>query len=183
MDERDDYQEFLNKLQKRGSKPYKLGHCFGARDAFRWIRKNKWKALDGKPCDKLLYSKIISSVNQELVESLLDGHQVELPHQMGTLLLSRMPSWVKIVDGEVKTNYWTDWKKTLEYMYEDKEAREKHSRIRRINSYIYRIRYSKSSAHFQNRYFYKFRPNRSLKKALQTTVEKQKMYAEQREFY
>ncbi len=178
MGERDEYKEWLGKLQKWGSKPYRLGHCLGARDAFHWVRKNKWKALDGKPCDKLLYGKVISTVNQCLREMLLEGHQIEFPYQMGTILLSCYPAKIWESDGEYKTNYKVDWKKTLQYLWEDKEAMDNHPRIKRIEPRIYRVRYTKRKAHFQNRYFYLFRANRSLNRTLGRVSANQKIIAE-----
>lgn len=178
MEREEEYQEWLGRLQKRGSKPYKLGHCLGARDAFHWVRKNKWKALEGKPCDKLLYSQIISAVNKELAELLLEGHRIEFPHQMGSVLLSCYPAKVKVVDGEIKTNYKNDWQKTLQYMWENRGEEGEHTRIKRVETRICRIRYSKKGARFQNRYFYLFRANRSLARTLGRLSAKQKINAE-----
>ena len=177
-----DYQEFLNKLQKRGSKPHRLKHCLGSRDAFHWVRKNKWKALGGAPCDKLLYSKIISEVNKQLLEMLLEGHEIEFPYQMGSLLVNRTPAKVRIVDGVIETNYKINWKKTLQFLYEDKEALEEHKRIKNVNPYIYSIRYYKRKAVFLNKRFYYFRINRSLRKKLGLESVRCELPAEQIEY-
>jgi hypothetical protein len=88
------YQEFVGKLQKRGSKPHKISHCLGARDAFNWVRRNHWESLKGKHIDKLLYSQIISEVHKVLVDMLPEGHEVEFPYQMGSLVLSCTPAKV-----------------------------------------------------------------------------------------
>ena len=174
----EDYQEWLGKLQKRGSNPYKIEHCLGARDAFHWVRKNKWEALDGRTCDKLLYSRIISTVNKILVEKILEGHRVEFPYQLGHVLLTSTPANVRYVDGELKTNYLTDWKKTLSYMWEDEQARNNHTYVKRVQPFIYKVQYYKGKARYHNRFFYKFRPNRSIVKTMGAAVERQKMNAE-----
>ena len=172
----DQYQEFLGKLQKRGSKPYKISHCLGSRDAFHWVRKNKWEATGGKPVDKQLYSQIVSEVHKLLVEALIEGHEIEFPYQMGSMVLTRVPAKVFYEDGELKTNYRTDWKKTLEYRYH--EDPDGHKLIKRIQPFIYTVKYYKKRARFHNRKFYHFRPNRSLVRTLGAAVERGKMNAE-----
>lgn len=161
-----EYQEFLHKLQKRGSKAHHIGHCLGTRDAFRWVRKNKWKLLGGQTCDMYLYSKIINSVNLQLIDSLFEGHTVIFPHQMGSLLLVSTEGGVAMEGDEVKTNYKTDWKKTLQYWYEDEEARNSHKTVKCVQNRLYYIHYCKCGARYGNRGFYRFRPNRSLLKKL-----------------
>lgn len=165
-----EYQEFLNQLQKRGSKPHKLGHCLGTRDAWKWVRHNHWQKTGGEPVDQLLYSKIINEVNQILVEQMLEGHVFDLPYQMGSFLIASKPARVEEVDGELLTNYRTDWKKTLQYFYEDEEGRNQHKTIKRIQTEIYYIKYSKKGAKYHNRMFYKFRANRSFVKKLGAAV-------------
>lgn len=172
----DEYQEFVGKLQKRGSKPYRIGHCLGARDAFHWVRSHRWKATGDKPVDKLLYSQIVSEVNKVLAEMLLEGHDIEFPYQMGSLVLTRTPAKVRYEDGELKTNYRTDWKKTLEYRF--KEDKEGHELIKRIQPFIYSIRYYKKRAKYHNRRFYSFRANRSLVRIVGAAIEMGKVYAE-----
>lgn len=174
------YQEFLNKLQKRGSKPYKIAHCLGARDAWKWVRRNKWKALDGAPCSKLTYGDIISTVNSKLAELMLEGHEVELPYKMGSFILCSLPSRVFFEEGEYKTNYRTDWLKTLALWYEDEKARNTHKPIKRIAKSIYFIRYYKSRANYKNKRFYKFRANRSLVRKLGAAIERGRVNTEQR---
>lgn len=171
-----DYQKYLNSLQKRGSKAHSIGHCLGSRDAFAWVRRNHWKAVGGKPVDKLLYSRIVSEVNKELLSVLLDGHIVEFPHQMGCLSVIRSPARVVYEDGAMKTNYRTDWKKTLHYRYE--EDPESHLRIKRVQPFIYSIKYSKGKARYHNQKFYMFRVNRSLSRKLGTAVEESRIKAE-----
>lgn len=174
----EDYQTFLNKLQKRGSKPHKLSHCLGSRDAWKYIRKNKWKYLGGNPCDQSLYSKIISTVNKYLAEQLLEGHTVEFSCNMGSINVASVPSRVYMKEGELVNNYRTDWKKTLDLWYEDEEARNSHKTVKRIQKRIYLIKYNKEEARFHNMRFYSFRANRSLAKTLGREIEKRKIISE-----
>lgn len=166
-----DYQAFLNRLQKRGSKPHTIGHCLGTRDAWKWVRKNKWHRLNNKPLSQSLYSSIINTVNQFIIEQLLEGHEIELPNRLGSLYLASVPAKVVYKDGELKTNYRTDWLKTFSLWFEDEEAYNSHKRIKRVQKDIVFIKYDKHKANFINKRFYFFRANRSLVRKVGHTVE------------
>lgn len=172
----DQYQEFVGKLQKRGSKPHKISHCLGSRDAFHWVRKNHWKTTGDKPVDKQLYSKIVSEIHKVLIESLIEGHEIEFPYQMGSLVLTRTPAKVFYEDGKLRTNYRTDWKKTLDYRFN--EDPEGHQLIKRIQPFIYTVKYYKKGARYHNRKFYHFRANRSLLRLVGAAIERGKMNTE-----
>lgn len=178
----EDYQEFLNKLQKRGSNKYHISHCLGSRDAWKWVRKNKWECLKGQTCTSTLYSNIISTVNRMLAEQLLEGHEIEFPHQMGSLKLISVSPIVKNINGKIVTNYRTDWKKTLELWFTDKEARESHLPIKRVQNKIYHIRYNKKKAVYLNKSIYDFRLNRSLVRKLGEALERGKILTEAVEY-
>lgn len=166
-----DYQEFLNRLQKRGSKPHRISHCYGARDAWRWVRGNKWQAFNGHPFPQSLYSHIVGAVNQFLIEQLLEGHKIHLPCGMGTLYLASIPSKVHLEGSSLKTNYRTDWQKTLRLWYDDADARNKHQLVKRIQKDIVFIKYDKSGANYTNKKYYHFRANRSLVRKVGKAIE------------
>lgn len=170
-----DYQQFLSNLQHRGSKPHKIGHCLGTRDAYKWVRKNKWSALDGIPCNESMYSKIINAVNKSIIEHLLEGHSVALPYRMGELSIESRPTEVKFDNGKIRDNYLVDWQKTLQYWYEDKEALKAHKRIKRMQKYLYLIKYSSRGANYRYKNCYDFRVNRSLAKLITQEGSRRKM--------
>lgn len=170
-------KEFLFQLQKPGSKPYKLTHCYGARDAWKWVRRNKWAALNGNKCSETLYGDIISTINQKLAEKLLEGHRIDFPYNMGTLELTATEPDVYLKDGKMTNTYRIDWKKTLNYWYEDSKAREERKHIKRIQKYIYHIHYSKAKASYRNQKYYDLRLNRSLIRALGAKIDNEKLNA------
>lgn len=173
------YDEFVARIQKKGPHKYHISHCLGTRDAWKWVRKNKWEALGGKPFDQLLYSKVINDVNIILSQKLLEGHEVEFPYQMGCLLLTFLPTKVRYKDGKLKSTYRTDWKKTMELWYEDEEARKNRLFVKRIQSDIYFLRYFKSKANYKNKRFYVFKPNNKYFRSIGKTAAKMRLNAAQ----
>lgn len=171
------YKEFLKNVQKQGSKPHTISHCLGARDAWKWVRKNKWSLLKGNACSSSTYGAVIDEVNKVLSEKLLEGHSIVLPHQMGILKLVAIHSKLSFKDGKLENNYRTDWKKTLEYWYEDEEAFREKKCIKRVQKLLYAIKYLKASARYKNQKYYQFRLNRSLVRALGNKIENEKLNA------
>lgn len=171
----EEYQQFLNKLQKRGNNKHTVSHCLGARDAWKWVRTDKWKALNNKKCSASLYSSVINTVNSILAEKLLEGHEIVFPYNMGSVRLIQVPASIKLKEGKVTNNYRTDWKKTLEYWYSDKEARENKIRIKRVQKYLCSIQYCKQRARYRNQRFYSFRANRSLIRQLGRKIENSRL--------
>jgi hypothetical protein len=172
------YQEFLSRLQKRGSNKHKIGHCYGTRNAWRWVRKNKWNPMKGLRCPESVYSEVINEINQMLAEKLLEGHEIQFPHQMGSICLITTPAEVKVTKDGIKDNYRIDWSKTLKYWYESSSALKNHKKIKRVTSSIYSIRYRKSTAKYKHSKYYKFRPNRSLVKKLGLMADKGRLTAQ-----
>lgn len=166
-----EYQSYLNRLQKKGSNPHKIGHCLGVRDAWKWVRKNKWQAVNGNNYSHNIYSKVINRVNQILVEKILEGHEFELPYQMGSIHVCSVPAKILYDGDRLKNNYRVDWKKTLELWYEDKEAEANKVVIKRVQKNIYFIKYSKGKAAYINKRFYSFRANRSFSRLLGKAIE------------
>lgn len=169
------YQEFLNKIQKKGSKKHSIGHCLGSRDAWKWVRKNKWELLGGNTCSSTLYASVVNAMNEMLIEKLLEGHPIEFPYQMGVLQLVSYEPSLNTKDGKLTNTYPVDWKRTLECWYNDREMREKKMVVKRIQKRIIHIQYSKEKAKFKFRKYYNFRLNRSLTKLLGKRVANTKM--------
>lgn len=155
------YKEFTDRILKRGSHPYKIGKCLGSRDAWKWVRRNKWEATKGIHYSSSIYSSLISLVNKLLIEEVLEGHIVTFPYSMGSLYIRSNPISIK-PDGS--NNYGVDWKKTLEWWHEDPSAFKDKKLIKRCNKAILRIFFHKGG--FKNQKYYSFRVNRSLKQAL-----------------
>lgn len=172
-----DYPAFLQEIQCQGSHPHLIHGSLGSRDVWKWVRKNGWKLLGGKKCDPSTFSTIIKRTNEILADYLLAGHSVEFPYQMGTLMLIGLPSRVTVKGNELKNNYKVDWKKTLEWWYEDAEARKNKTCVKRIQKTLYYIRYSKGKACYRNQKYYRLKISRRLIRALGKKIETERVNA------
>lgn len=158
----EEYQEFLSNIQKRGSKEHHISHCYGVRDAWKWVRKNKWVSLNNLKCSSSLYAEVVNTTNKILAEMLLEGHEIVLPYQLGSLRIIGVPAQLKMRNGVLRNNYRVDWKKTLDYWYQDSQAKDEKRLIKRIQKNLYSIHYNKSRASYRNQRYYMFRANRGL---------------------
>lgn len=106
---------------------------------------------------------------------MLEGHEVELPCRMGSFYLASIPAKVAWEDGKLKTNYRTDWLKTLALWFADEEARNSHKTVKRVQDDIVFIKYDKRNANYTNKRFYQFRANRSLVRKVGRALEERKI--------
>lgn len=138
-----------------------ITQCLGVRDAWKWIRHNKWKEL-GFSCSSSFFCSVVNEVNKELAQALLDNHIVELPFQMGCIQMVTRESIVKYKDGKVISNHPVAWRQTLDYWNSDNKARREKKVLRKLVASRRYVIYSKKRASFRNKAIYSFRPNRGL---------------------
>jgi hypothetical protein len=109
--------------------------------------------------------------NEYFMETIFDKYGWESAYTLSstdTIVSGSTSSKLKSIHV---TNYLVDWKKTLEFWYNDKEARDKHQKIKRIQNNIYYLKYDKKKAVYRNKRFYLFRLNRSFAKKVGKAVE------------
>lgn len=162
--------EFKKKILKL-DKPriHKIKNSNGVYDAYKWIRKNGWLNI-GRPVTEHEFYTIIRQVNSHLVNSLLNGNDIELPHRLGTIELRKYKSKVSVQDGKVVTNLPVDWDRTLKLWSEDRESYTNKLLIRMEEKEIFKILYNKKKANYENKSFYVFEPNRNLKVRLKQRI-------------
>ena len=158
------YQEFKNEIQKvSDTRVHKVTGSVGVYSAYKYIRKNKWFNIE-RPLTEGEFYRIIRKVNQHLAEELSNGHQINLPHRMGTLELRKRPTRVAIVNNRLVTNLPIDWDATLKLWYEDEESYKKKTLVRVENEEVFKVYYNKNNANYNNKSFYVFKPNRELQR-------------------
>lgn len=80
------------------------------------------------------FRAIIGGMIAEVKERLMRGHLVELPHDLGTLVVKRAEHRAYVdKDGNLRNGYPVDWKRTLELWCADPEAREAKTKVHNMN--------------------------------------------------
>lgn len=166
------FKEFKGKICKEkgiGKKVCKVRNSWGAYDVYKHIRKNGWYHI-GRPVTEHEFYSIIRKVNDLLAEELALGNTVSFPARMGQLELRKIKNGASIIDGKLVIKYPVDWDKTIHLWYEDNEAYQNKILIRQNDPYMYRVKYNKYKATYENKSFYEFALNRFIKRALKKNI-------------
>lgn len=162
----------FKKKVRNASRPriHKIRNSIGVYSGYKYYRKNK-------PDDKKYvlsesqYFAIIRQINNLLVDDIVIGIEVKLPHRMGTIEVRKYEKSLKIDEnGNVKTNLPIDWDSTLKLWYEDEESYKNKTLLRLDEHEIYKVLYNKENANFNNRSFYEFVFNKDLKLRLKHNI-------------
>lgn len=156
-------------LKVENQRKYKITNSVGTRDAYKWIRRNKWFDI-GQSISEHDFYTIIRSINNYLAECLSRGEDVVLPKRLGRLEIRKFDAKIEIQDGKVKTNLPIDWDKTLKLWSDDEKAYKERTLIKMEEKEIYKIFYNKQLANYNNKSFYSFKINRVLKKKLSDNI-------------
>lgn len=169
------YSEFVDKIVKRRSKKnFKVTNSWGVYDSYKAIRKHKWYDI-GRPLTEHEFYKIIREVNNLLAEELAIGKEIVFPCRMGKLEIRKRPVGVSLVRGELKNTYPIAWENTIRLWFEDEEAKNKKTLVRKEVKDVYYVKYNKFRANYENQSFYEFKLNRFVKLALNKNVNKGKI--------
>ena len=90
---------------------------------------------------------------------------------MGKLELRKRNS-LPIIDkkGNIKVTYAIDWDSTLKLWYDDEEAFNNKTLVKFPEKSIFRVKYNKSTANYENKSFMEFQVNRSIKTRLKQKI-------------
>lgn len=166
----EDYKAFRQKtLGKRGKG--KVINSWGVYDSYKLIRKNGWYDI-GRPLKEHEFYSIIRGINELVANEIALGHTITFPSRMGVLELRKSKPTVKYVNGKLKVTYPVDWDKTLRLWFNDEEAKEKKILIRMEEDAVYRVKYCKYDATYNNKSFYEFSLNKRVRKFLKENIKK-----------
>ena len=163
--------EFRKKVVKAEEKKhhFSVTNSNGTKEAWRWIKKNKWLNI-GQPITELQLGTIIKAVNLTLQDQLLNGKDITFPNRMGRLEIRKFKAKIQYKDNKLVTNLPVDWKRTINLWWEDSESRELKTLVRYEDSERFAVYFNKEYANFANKSFYKFTPTRPLKKRLRDKI-------------
>lgn len=156
-------------LKRNSPKKHKISNSYGAYDAYKYIRKNKWKEIGHSVTEHDFYA-VLRTMNNHLADLLSSGYDIQLPHRMGRLELRKFNTSIKIVDGKVVNNLPIDWDKTLKLWEEDEEEYNKRTLVKMQEKEIFKVYYNRGKASYVNKGYFSFRTNRELKKKLKNKI-------------
>lgn len=168
-----EWQKFFSETVKKegkGRKKFKVSGSWGVYDAYKLIRKHKWYDI-GKPVTEYEFYAIIRGINDIYAEEIAKGTTIIFPSCMGKLELKKEYRGAFLnKDDKLKITYPIDWKATLMLWFEDEEARNDKTLIRRNSKTQYRVHYNKYEAKYNNKIFYEFTLNRFIKQRLKNNI-------------
>ena len=165
------YKDFKSAIQGlQNTRTHKVTNSLGSYDAYKYIRKNKWFNI-GRSLTEHEFYQIIRRINNYLAEELINGNDVIFPNRMGKLELRKRNS-LPVIDknGNLKVTYAIDWDNTLKLWYEDEEAFNNKTLVRLPERNIFRIKYNKNTANYNNKSFMEFQVNRNIKVRLKQKI-------------
>lgn len=172
------YKEFKSSIQHlQDNRVHKITNSLGVYDAYKYIRKNKWFNI-GRALTEHEFYQIIRKINSLLAKGLSNGEDIILPSRMGQLELRKRNSLPTIdKNGKLKVTYAIDWDKTLQLWYADEEAFNDKTLIKIPEKNVFKVRYNKSSAKYNNKSFMEFQVTRAIKAALKQNIKNNKIDA------
>ena len=165
------YKDFKSAIQGlQNTRTHKITNSLGVYDAYKYIRKNKWFDI-GRPLTEHEFYQIIRKVNNYLAEKLVNGNDITFPNRMGKLELRKRNS-LPVIDknGSLKVTYAIDWDSTLKLWYDDEEAFNSKTLVKLPERNIFRVKYNKDSANYENKSFMEFQINRDIKTRLKQKI-------------
>ena len=165
------YKDFKSVIQGlQNTRTHKITDSLGVYDAYKYIRKHKWFNIS-RPLTEHEFYQIIRRVNNYLVEELVNGNDIIFPNRMGKLELRKRNS-LPVIDknGSLKVTYAIDWDSTLKLWYNDEEAFNNKTLIRLPERSIFKVKYNKDSANYENKSFMEFQINRDIKTRLKQKI-------------
>lgn len=166
MDE--DFKIFRQTVIRKRAKG-KVRNSWGTYDAYKLIRKHGWWDI-GRPLKEHEFYTITRKVNDLLAKETANGNLVKFPCRMGSLELRKSFRKAYFKDNKLYVTYPVDWKKTLRLWFENKEAMKDKILVRNEGGLVYKVKYCRYNATYNNKIFYEFTLNRNIKKALKENI-------------
>lgn len=114
--------------------------------------------------DYMTWKGLVRVIHEELVEDLLAGKVVKLPHRMGSLSIRRKDRKVKMgEDGKPRVNTPIDWGATVRLWAEDADARARKTLLRHESRHVYTVLWTKDNISYLSENRITFRVARPVK--------------------
>lgn len=165
-------QEFKSRVKKvQEHRVHRVTNSYGMKEACYYYKSHCGKV------EESTFRKIIKLINLSLQEQLANGEDIHFPKRMGFLELRKFKTKTEFIDGKLKTNLPIDWDATTKLWYEDEEARRRKQKVRIETPEIFRVFYKKTTANYNNKMYFQFITNRTLKLMLKRNITEGKIDA------
>lgn len=112
----------------------------------------------------MAWRRLVRMINEEMVEDLLAGKVVKLPHRMGSLSIRRKDRKVKMGDdGKPYVNTPIDWGATVRLWAEDADARSRKTLLHHESRHVYAVLWTKDNISYLSENRITFRVARPVK--------------------
>lgn len=144
---------------------------YGVKEAYKTFRKmpdRKYKCLEDE------FYRIISNVQDEVINTLFETKEIDLPLNLGTLTIRKRIYDPEFKDGKLVGLPPINWKATNELWEKDPISKEKKTIIRYDIKEVFFVHFSKRKSRVKYKYNMTFNVARTLKYKLTdlvTTVE------------
>lgn len=152
------FAEFRAKILKiHGGNKHKITGSYGITDAYRQYYSKKYP----KPVSASLYSSIVIDMHNLMIDSFLEGNDIDLPQKMGYIQLVKMLN---------RRNNMVDWYRTLQLWYSDEESKKNKTIVRREDKECFNIEHINKKRHYPNKTYMMFRAARGFKDRLKQKI-------------
>ena len=183
------FKEFTSTKKKRSEN--KLKADFGVKDYFEHYRHSVWRYQGGRTrrgtfrqrmnkngkwtLSQSEYNKILTSINNLLLEATLQGEDIQLPLDFGILYARQKPIYTKVDDkGNLKTNRAVNWQETLKLWYADRESRDCKQVVYQDNCKV-KAYINIKFGDFPNKNFFSLVPNTTMMRNLAKQLKEGKL--------
>ena len=163
-------------MTKEDKRVHRVKTHYGNYDYYKYFLANYRKLSSGKLVSRATFGQIVKEFNGHVRDRIsTKGAEYAFPFRIGKLELRKLKTEVKIDDnGDIVNNLPINWRETRKLWEENKQAKEKKTKIRYTNEhtegYTFRIFYRTSKANFKNKSIYKMKLNRTLKRQLSKSI-------------
>lgn len=163
-------EEFKKRVSKvTGPHIHKIRNSWGVDAYYRFYRKNRPRDPEYVLTESQ-YCSIIRGMNNLIRDALAMGEETALPCRMGKLEIRKSTVFLSKKGGRIRPVLRIDWPRTLELWYSDPEAYKDRIPVLIEEKERFQIHYNRSGAKYKNRAFYKFSPNRELRRKLNRNI-------------
>ena len=158
-----DYSEFSKSKKKvNGSREHSIKNSYGINDYYKNYRETVTYTV--RLLDRTTFSNVFHDINDFIVDNFLEYKSVKFPWGLGSLVLYSRKATAQIdKNGKLIIKKPIQWDATMKLWFEDEEAHENKTLVRKEDEYVHLIKYSRKKMNIKNSRYIKMAVARSFK--------------------